>query len=402
MKTIDIESKLCRHIVDTQFQDLPREAVEYCKLLIIDSLGVAIPGSRAPGCDAVVSLARQWGGNQGSRLMVHGDYTTPPLAALANSTMMHALDFDDTLDASALHTFVTVLPTALATADSLDHVTGEEFITAITLGVDLICRLSLAISRPLSWIRTATCGCFGAAATAAKLLKLNGEETANALGIALSQTAGNAQGLVEGKLVKRIQPGFAAQAGLTAAFMAARGITGSREFLTGKYGFYALYENNDYNPEAIIKELGSHHPILDLSIKPYPACRMTHSSIDAALELRPHLRDRLNEIESMEVTASAMVAQMVGKPFEPGNNPQVDAQFSIPYTVATALKKGEIFLEDFQREQIFNTEIQSLARRVHVKADPHLPAKDLFNAHLEIILKNGETRGMNITVPLGN
>ncbi|MCG8567672.1 MAG: MmgE/PrpD family protein, partial [Desulfobacterales bacterium] len=179
-------------------------------------------------------------------------------------------------------------------------------------------------------------------------------------------------------------------------------ITGSREFLTGKYGFYALYENNDYNPEAIIKELGSHHPILDLSIKPYPACRMTHSSIDAALELRPHLRDRLNEIESMEVTASAMVAQMVGKPFEPGNNPQVDAQFSIPYTVATALKKGEIFLEDFQSEQIFNTEIQSLARRVQVKADPHLPAKDLFNAHLEIILKSGETRGMNITVPLGN
>ncbi len=402
METPPIEYQLSRYLADTRFEDLPHEVVQYCKQMIIDSLGVSIPGSLAPGCNAVADLAGQWGGGQGATIMVSGHKTTPPLAALANSTMMHALDFDDTLDASALHTFVNILPAALAAAETQDKVTGPELITSIVLGVDIICRLSLAVSRPLSWIRTATCGGFGAAAAVGKLLKLDAEQMANALGIVYSQTAGNAQGLVEGRLVKRLQPGFAAQAGVTSAFLAQKGITGSQAFLTGEYGFYPLYERGEYDPEPVTRALGDHYTILDLSIKPYPACRMTHSSIDAALELRSGLLDRLDDITQIQVIASPMVKQMVGKPFNPGRTPQVDAQFSIPYTVATALVKGEVFLDHFEAEAISDPDVKALADKIHVIASQDLAANDIFNARMKITLKGGETREAKIKIPLGN
>lgn len=401
-QTSHIEQQLCRYLVDTRFEDLPHEVVQYCKQMIIDSLGVSIPGSRAPGCREVAALADQWGGDSGATVMVHGYKTTPPMAALANSAMMHALDFDDTLDASALHTFVSILPAVLAASETRAKVTGPELITSIVLGVDIINRLSLAISRPLSWIRTATCGSFGAAAAVGKLLNLDADQMANALGIVYSQTSGNAQGLIEGRLVKRLQPGFAAQAGVTSAFLAQQGITGSQAFLTGEYGFYSLYEHGEYNLEPVTRDLGVHYTITDLSIKPYPSCRMTHSSVDAALELRPGIFDRLGDIKEIQVTGSSMVRQMVGQPFNPGNTPQVDAQFSVPYTVATALVKGEVFLDHFEDKAISDPKVRTLADKVRVIASDDLPAKDIFHSKIKIIMKDGQIQETEVDIPLGN
>jgi 2-methylcitrate dehydratase PrpD len=202
----------------------------------------------------------------------------------------------------------------------------------------------------------------------------------NALGAVYAQTAGNAQGLVEGRLIKRMQPGFAAQAGVEAAYLAQAGITASRDFLEGPYGFYNLYERGLYDPAPVAEGLGKDFLITQLSIKPYPCCRMTHSSIDAALELRPRLQGAAEAIESIEVTASGMVAEMVGKPFILGDNPQVDAQFSIPYTVSTALLNGDVFLGDFELEAITNARTKELAGKVVVAADPAAPANDLLRA----------------------
>lgn len=398
----NLESLLVDHIINTGYDDLPSATIDCCKLMLMDSLGVTIPGSRAPGCEGVIRLARKWSVDSGSSVLIHGLKTTPSMAALANSTMMHALDFDDTLDASALHTYVSVLPAALAAAEATGRVNGKTFISALVLGIDIICRLSFGISRPLSWIRTATCGGFGAATAAAKIMGLNREQTANALGIVYSQTAGNAQGLVEGRLVKRMQPGFASSAGVTSAFLAEQGITGSLEFLNGTYGFYQLYEQGEYNIDPVMKDLGKHFSILDLSIKPYPSCRMTHSSIDAALELRQSLTDKINQIDRIDITASRMVAEMVGKPFIPGDNPQVDAQFSVPYTVATALLYGEVFLEHFEPELILKETVQILARKISVSIDDTLPAKDIFNAEMRIIMQDKTSTGTKITAPTGN
>ena len=399
--TRGLESKLVDHVSRVRFEDLPPKVVEYCKLLIIDSFGVTFPGSSAPGCSEVVELTRGWGGS-GSTVLIHGNEAAPPFAALANSTMMHALDFDDTLDATALHTFVTVLPAGLATAEYLGGVDGKTLITALVLGVDMICRVSLGIRRPLSWIRTSTCGSFGAAVTAGKILGLDRERLTNALGVAYSQTSGNAQGLIEGRLVKRMQPGFAAQAGVTSAFLARAGITGSHAFLEGQYGFYNLYERGEYDPGPVVEHLGEHYTILDLSLKPYPCCRMTHASIDAALQLRTVIGTSVQDIEEIRVIASKMVTEMVGKTFVIGTDPQVDAQFSIPYTVSAAILYGDVFLKDFEVAAIMDEEVRALAERVNVTSDPDLPDKDILHARMTIRMKNGQNHEASVNAPLGN
>ncbi|MDD3992284.1 MAG: MmgE/PrpD family protein [Desulfobacteraceae bacterium] len=398
----NLETQLIHHLHETTYADLDPAAVECCKRLIMDTIGVAFPGRSAPGVPEMVSLMASWGGDRGASVLFEPFKIAPPMAAMVNSTMMHALDFDDTLDASALHTFVTVLPAALAASEAAEKpVDGKRFMAALVLGVDLICRLSLGIHRPLSWIRTATCGSFGAAAAAAKILGLDREQISNALGIVYAQTAGNAQGLLEGRLVKRMQPAFAASAGVTAAFLAAKGVTGSRAFLTGDYGYYSLYEQGDLDEALVLDGLGEHFTIGDLSIKPYPCCRMTHAAIDAALAARERI-NAIDHLERVEVKVSSMVVEMVGKPFCIGHNPQVDAQFSIPYTVATALLYGDVFLGDFEPEAVRREAVNALAARVHVSENPNLAPKDILPATLRAVGGNGESFEVRINAPLGN
>ena len=397
----ELEGKLLDNLERIRFEDLPRNVVEYCKLFVMDSFGVMFPGSNAPGCREVVELIRTWGGS-GAHVLIYGYEAAPPFVASANSTMMHALDFDDTLDASALHTFVTVLPAGLATAEYIGEVDGKTLITALVLGVDMICRVSLGIRRPLSWIRTSTCGSFGSAVTAGKIMGLDRDRLTNALGVVYSQTSGNAQGLIEGRLVKRMQPGFAAQAGVNSAFLSRAGITGSHDFLLGPYGFYNLYERGEYDPDPVIDGLGEHYTILDLSLKPYPCCRMTHASIDAALHLRDVIGGPAIDVEEIQVTASKMVTEMVGKPFIIGTDPQVDAQFSIPYTVSAALLYGDVFLKDFEIPAIMDESVKALTERIKVTSDPNLPDKDILHAKMTIRMKNEQSHEASVSAPLGN
>jgi len=385
---MDSVKKLVDHVTGTQFSDLPEAVVDNAKRFILDSLGVAIAGSSAPGCKEVVDLVKELGGKPEATILIYGGKVPSPSAAMANSMMMHALDFDDTLDESALHAHVSVLPAALATAESVGKVSGKDLITAVTLGVDLVCRLGLATRRPLSWIRSATCGFFGAAAAAGKVMGLDGDQMSNALGVAYSQVAGNAQCLIDGGLVKRMQPAFAARAGILSAFLAQGGITGARHFLEGQYGFFNLYEGGNYGREKLLEDLGNRFEGMKLSIKPYPSCRMTHAAIDAALAIREEHGIEPSDIEEIIVHASKMVYDMVGSPFAIRENPQVDAQFSIPYTVAAALIRGDVFLKDFEESPIRDPRALACAEKVRVEVDPELAERDIMTAHLVLKTKD--------------
>ena len=376
------------HLTGTTFNDLPEAVIDGAKRFILDSVGVAIAGSSAPGCREVADLVKEWGGKPEATLLIYGGKVPSPSAAMANSMMMHALDFDDALDESALHAHISVLPAALAVAESEGKVSGEDLITAVTLGVDLVCRLGLATMRPLAWIRSATCGFFGAAAAAGKVMGLDGEQMSNALGVAYSQVSGNAQCLVDGGLVKRMQPAFAARAGVLSACLAQRGITGARHFLEGQYGFFNLYEGGDYEGKRLLEGLGKRFEGTKLSIKPYPSCRMTHAAIDAALAIREEHGFETANIEEIIVHASKMVYDMVGSPFAIRENPQVDAQFSIPYTVAAALIRGDVFLKDFEESSIRDPRVLACAEKVRVEVDPELAERDMMTAHLVLKTKD--------------
>jgi len=399
-----IAEKLVTYVSETTYDRLPEEVTTETKKFMLDTLGVGLAGVREPGCREVVEVVKKWSPNDaGSTIIYYGDRVSPPEAAFANSVLMHALDFDDTLDSSAMHTHVSSFPAALALAEVKGKVSGKGLITAVALGVDLTCRIASAITTPLSWIRTATCGSFGAAAAAAKILGMGEKEILSTLGIVYSQTAGNAQCLVDGGLVKRMQPGFSARSAVLSAALASKAVTGATHIFEGEYGFFNLYERGKVKSEKVTENLGDHFGVTDLSIKPYPSCRMTHASIDAFLELNNSHRIKPEDVAEILVYVSKMVSDMVGAPFEIRDNPQVDAQFSIPYTVAVALTRGKVFLDDFTSDTIRNdTSVLDLAKRIKVMIDPELPVNDISSANMIIRMASGETFSFKVDTLKGS
>jgi 2-methylcitrate dehydratase PrpD len=181
-----------------------------------------------------------------------------------------------------------------------------------------------------------------------------------------------------------MQPAFAAKAGVVSAFMSARGITGSRDFLEGQYGFFNLYEGGDYDGRRLLDRLGDRYEGMSLSMKPYPSCRMTHGSIDAALALKREYAIDAGSVEGIVVHVSEMSHNMVGMPFEIRTDAQVDAQFSIPYTVSVAMLHGDVSLEDFRDSAIRDKSVKEFSKRITVLADPSLPVRDMSRATVEV------------------
>jgi 2-methylcitrate dehydratase PrpD len=375
-----------------QYEDLPTKVIDRTKRFILDTLGVAIAGSSAPGCRETLEVYSEWGGREEATVWLFGRRLPVPAAGLLNSLLVHARDFDDTFDESALHALATTLPPALVLAER-ERISGRDLITAVVCGVEVVVQLGLAIRRPLSWIRTATCGGFGAVAAAGKVLKLSRKEMLNAFGVMYSKTSGNAQCLLDGGLSKRLQPGFAVSDALQSVALAKRGINGAKEVLEGSYGFFNLYEHGEYDREGLVGGIGNRYHIMDLSFKPYPSCRMTHATIQTILKLRDKYDLKPEEVEGIHVIVSSMVKKMVGGDFIVRDNPQVDGQFSIPYTVAVALTKGDVFIEDFEEEVIRHRSEtwKSLIERVEIEVDDTLMPKDMKHSSVKIILKDGRT-----------
>jgi 2-methylcitrate dehydratase PrpD len=263
--------------------------------------------------------------------------------------MGHALDFDDTFDrAGNIHPGVSTLAASLAIAEMHGKISGCDFVLAVTLGLDVACRLAFAATVDRGWHRTAAFGIFGATAAASKLLGLTVEQIVNAFGIAFSQAAGTRQCILDGALTKRFQAGQAASAAVLSALLAREGFTGAREVFAGRYGFFPIYQPEGYNLDAISDGLGQSFRGVDLSFKPYPSGRPNHAILDAALAL-------YHQLELTTADAGAGIAEVVITV-----NPQtykdqlsseagkrrpaqvVEAQFSIPFLVAAALVYGRV------------------------------------------------------------
>lgn len=387
---------------EIHYEALPEDIIEITKMFIMDSIGTGLAGTCAPGCKETLNVLEKMGGKPESTVIGFNLKLPAFSSALINSMTIHALDFDDTYDPAAMHCYTSVLPAALALAESKRNITGKELINAIALGVDLCARLGAAINSPLSWIRTSTCGSFASALAACKILNLPKGKILNALGIVYSQTSGNAQCLIDGGLVKRMQPAFASSSGVLSALMSESGLTGAKEVFEGKYGYFNLYERGNYNRKIFLERLGTEFFGARISIKPYPSCRMTHAAIDAALYLKENHQFELRDIEKIELYTSKMVKDMVGNPFEIRGNPQVDAQFSIPYTVSVTLAKGKPFIDDFYDDRIKNFKGIDLVKRIHVISDEQLDQRDIRSASIFMYLEDGRILSHKVNIFKGN
>ncbi len=314
-------------------------------------------------------MVRHWGGREESTLLLLGDRVPAPQAAMVNAAMGHALDFDDTLDhGGSIHPGTSTLFASLATAERLGGVSGQDFVLAVTLGLDMACRLALAATVDRGWHRTSLMGIFGATAAAGKLLGLSVDQLVNAFGIAYSQAAGNRQCIVDGALTKRLQAGQAAGSAVLAAQLAGEHFTGAESVFTGRFGFFPMYQPEGHDLSAITDALGTLFRGAELSFKPYPCGRPNHAALDAALALHRQL-DLAHAQSEVDIAAVHIATnpRTYTDQFAPGTTAWrptqvVEAQFSLPFLVATALIQGRVGIADVAN--VDNADVRSLAERI--------------------------------------
>jgi len=392
---MNVEEVLVNHVLKTNYRDLPNEVILATKKQIIDFLGIAVAGSAAAGCKNVVDLVSDLRSVPQGTVIVYGIKVSAAHAALSNAMMAHALDFDDTHEKAFLHATAPVIATAFASAELVKGISGKDLITAVAVGTDIGCRLALAVKHSptiTGWHTTATYGVFSAAATAAKILGCNKKELWNAFGIAYSQSAGNVQSVFDGALAKRLQAGIAAKAGVLSVLLAVKGLTGPKNFLKGKYGFYNVYERGDWDPQQLINGIGNRFEGIAVGFKPYPCCRRTHTCVDATLKLIKKYNIIPEQIKLIKVHTTKDTNISLVKKAQRHPRTVVDAQFSIPYIVATAIVKGDVSIENFTEKAIRDSQVLRLTEKVEGEIISVEEEDSRENpAKVEIILNSGQS-----------
>jgi 2-methylcitrate dehydratase PrpD len=384
-----------KNFTSTRYEDIPGLAVEAAKKEVLDSLATALGGSSQAGVGELVAMVKEWRGNEQSTIIAYGIKCPAPNAAQVNATMIHALDYDDGHPVAQVHIGCVAVPTCFAVAERMGGISGQELITALALGADFLARLGLA-SRPRSsliesgWHPTPLYGYLGAAAMAGRLMKLDEERMVNAIGIAYHQCAGNSQCVNDGALTKRMGPGLAAKGGITAALMAERGITGAKNILEGEYGMFRQYHGGDYDARILTADLGKRFEGVNIGDKPYPCCGFAHPFIDAVLSLKSKHAIKADQVKSITAYGGKSAYEICA-PLEVKCTPRntVDAQFSLPWTIATALVKGRVGVEDFTQEAIKRKDVLKISQKVTGVLDPKMSRHGVGPGRVEIVMEDG-------------
>lgn len=363
--------------------DVPDPIIKIARNLFLDTVGCIIAGSSAKGIRELKEISDFWGGNRQATIFCFDEKTNAPSAAFLNSVMGHANDYDDTHDGALNHGCVTLVPALLATSEALSRnpdtkfsgsipfhaITGKDFLAALAIGLDISNRLGMAFIPYLhvGWLPTTLWGPFACAAACGRLLGLDVSKMQNAFGLAYSQIHANRQGLLDGVLSKRVQPGFSSSAGLQAAFFAANNITGAKNIIDGNFGIKELYTDGQIDNQYISEGIGNFFETVNVSIKPYPCCRCTHPVIDAALTLKKEHNIDWQKIREGTIYLPPQSMGQIGSNFTIRDNPTVDAQFSAQYTAALAFINGWPKMEDFTKETVLSRkDVTQLASKFKV------------------------------------
>ena len=384
------------------------ETIAGVKADLFDTLACATAGISAIGVKDMARLVVGWGGKPEASIWCTGERVPAHHAAWINGMMSHARDFDDTHDAAILHAGVSVIPAAIAAAE-VSEATGADLVAGIAAGLELICRLGTAATAgpiDLGLMYTSLFGHFAATAAAARVMRFDRDQTVNALGIAYSQAAGTHQVTRDAATTKRIQPGFAAKTALISTAMAKIGIRGVINTFEGIDGLFPTYMRGKYNPAVLRDGLGERFEFLNLSFKPYPCCRLTHTAIDAALDIRRKLGGDVSGIRSISAGLNRQSYEAVCTPVAMRKAPKtnVQAQFSIPFTVACALVKGNVGLANFTEEGLRDPAVLALAEKVDGSIDEDIERKwsrDVTPARL-IVKTDKDTFELQINNPRGD
>jgi 2-methylcitrate dehydratase PrpD len=394
-------------VSQTQVSDIPQHTLLAARLDLLDTIGCALAGWDAMGVRDIRELIVDQEGKQSATVWGTSTKTPAAQAAFANAVASHALDFDDN-HPGVLHTGASVVPATLASAESESVSDLDEILAAIVVGTEVSDRLATAtIDGPgvSGWLLTPLCGYFGAAAASSRIFQLDIDATQSAIGFAYVQTSGNGQSTLDGALGKRMQPGFSARGGVFAAELARKGLTGPTNSLEGLRGYFNVYHQGRYLPDALRREGTTEWFMDDAMYKPYPCCGWTHSALECAVAIASE-GYRSEEVEHVEIGVNAQSYKSTGTPLPRRYAPQtpVDAQFSIPFVFATAYLNGGITLSDFSDDALVRQDVLDLARSVSVFVDDELNAtygRTVSPARVVITFRDGSKREHTVFEPLG-
>lgn len=403
---MELTRNITDYIVNMKYEALPKEVVRKTKIHILDILGVMFPASTLErGCIALEGIAKDVGGKEESTLVGFGGKVPCWMAAFVNGSLCHPLDYDDTIDEFTNHPSGHAFPAALAVAEKIGAISGKDFITAVAMGLDLNVRLSSGprggLIEDYPWCPITVFGVFSATAVAGKLLGLDHGEMINAFGIALDRASGISESITSpDSEMRAIRDGFANREGVLAAFMAQRGIAAY------KYAFEGLYKvfyNNNYNSLSLISNLGVEFMGLKVSLKPWPACRGTHTYIKAALDIVTEYDLDPDEIESVIVTVG-QYGKALCTPVEAKQKPKlsINAKISLPFIMGLVFAKRRVVIEDFFPENLSDAKVLEIAGKVKYKYDPQLPKGMIIPSIVEVKTKNGRSFSRTEDIPYGN
>ncbi len=406
---VEYTRKLAEFCAGVSVERLPAEVVDKAKLCLLDFFANVYGSLELDAVSGVVSYVRSLGGPETATALGCGFKTGIHNAAFLNGTAAEAIEAQDGLRFGGNHPGTAVIPAALAVAEERG-LGGKAVVEAVVAGYEVAGRIAAAIHphHTLSgFLPTGTCGTFGAAAAASKLMGHNAEGILNSLGIAgYLLPLSMAEHLMGGYTSKIVQGGQAASAGLTAAGLAGAGITGPPYVLEGSHlkgGFTQITTRSEPNLSRIVEALGEHSSLTDVYLKPYTACRHTHGAAQAALELLDGGGFGAPDIEGVEVYTYAIASTAVGKGVT-AQDTFVSAQFSLPYVVAACLIDGAMGPAQLKHDRISDPAILELSRKVKVSVDPDLarayPA--LTASRVEIRLKGGRTLAKQVDIPKGD
>ena len=403
-----ITETLAKFSAELTYEDLTPEAVDWAKYLCLDFAGVTLSGSTTPSAKTVVEALEGIQRPGPSAIVGTSVRVLPEYAAMANGIAFHSVELDDINNEASLHPGVVAYPTALAVAD-MAEVNGRDFISAVVAGYDVIVRLGRALKPAEHYGRgfhpTATCGTFGAAAIAARLLGLKDERFNYALGIAGSQTSGSMEYLAQGAWTKRFHPGWSSHSGIWAAILARSGYIGPTTILEGRDGFLNAY-SGDPDPESVLRGLGEEYLVTRTGVKPHACCRYNQGPIDCLLELKNTHNIQHQDVEEVRIGMLIAGWGLVAAPEEYKRNPTsvVDMQFSMPFSAAAALVYGRASLAEYAPGVPERAEVKNIMDRTRCVVDPKLDAAypKQFRSWAEVQTKDGRCVRSDIEYPKGD
>lgn len=387
-----LTAQLARRLAEPPPEALRRRTA----LHVLDWVGCAVLGAQSEPGRIVRELAASLG--PGACRAIGAGWLDPASAAFVNGAYGNVLEMDDIHRAAILHPGPVVIPAALAAAEQL-NASGPALLDAVARGYEAMIRIGRSVGpgHYRRWHNTSTCGPFGAAAAVGALLGLDQQAMVAALGLAGTQASGPWQTRIDGPMAKQLHNARAAQAGWTAAMLAARGFTGPARILEGEFGFYAAM-CPDPDPAQVVAPSDG-WLIEETSFKPWPACRHAHAAIDAALALRPQLDGAA--VDAAEVRTYADAVAMCDN-VEPTTT--LEAKFSLQHSVAIALLDGAPQLAAFEGPALRRADVAALRRRIAVRAaEPFASAYPRrFGAGITLQLADGRVLRADAPDALGD